>query len=307
VLLLIVGGVPGNAIEGGDGDKKARIGEIEQRINMILATLRAYRAANKPDAQKDEATKAAQELREARESLESLKNESRQEVSNARHESDQWLAALKQRCRAVSALIYLPVLRPAGPAPAADARSSPVSQTGRPAVPASRAVSETRPPETPPNRGPSDAGSPPAVDGAFHYEARVLTTLRAPLMATVKFVVIGAGGKKLPSELRQSVIVGSLLFEKNKEGTIRLFETPQIQTQEAGTPMTNLIYQGAVSLRPQIRFFRRPADRFQTKLELVAVSTGQPIEPVEQDREYTVRFEISAGGLEKLQGLLEGH
>jgi hypothetical protein len=126
-------------------------------------------------------------------------------------------------------------------------------------------------------------------------------------MATVKFVVIGAGGKKLPSELRQSVIVGSLLFEKNKEGTIRLFETPQIQTQEAGTPMTNLIYQGAVSLRPQIRFFRRPADRFQTKLELVAVSTGQPIEPVEQDREYTVRFEISAGGLEKLQGLLEGH
>jgi hypothetical protein len=208
--------------------------------------------------------------------------------------AEQPLVDLKLRCQKISALIYQPVLRPGGSAPAG----------GTPAVSATPAAS---PSATPPNREPADAASPPAIDGAFHYEARVLTKLRAPLMARVKFVVIGAGGKKLPSELRQSVIVGSLLFEKNKEGMIRLIETPQIQVQEVGAPMTNLIYQGAVSLRPQIRFSRRPANRFQSKFELVAVSTGQPIEPVEQDREYTVRFEISAGGLEKLMQLLEGH
>jgi hypothetical protein len=125
-------------------------------------------------------------------------------------------------------------------------------------------------------------------------------------MAKVRFAVTAEGGKKLPPNVRQSAVIGSLLIEKNKEGMIRLIETPEIQVQETGAPMVNLIYQDAVSLRPQIRFFRRPADRFQSKLELAAVSTGQPIEPVEQDREYVVRFEIGAAGLDKLMHLLEG-
>jgi hypothetical protein len=180
--------------------------------------------------------------------------------------------------------------------PSAEPPSTPPPETAGP---------ETAPPAAPPHHDPT-AASLPAIDGAFHFEKRPITGLRAPVMAKVRFAVTAEGGKKLPPNVRQSAVIGSLLIEKNKEGMIRLIETPEIQVQETGAPMVNLIYQDAVSLRPQIRFFRRPADRFQSKLELAAVSTGQPIEPVEQDREYVVRFEIGAAGLDKLMHLLEG-
>ena len=249
------------------------------------------------------------------------------------------LEALKQRCRKISALIYQPVSRRES-APAGDETSTPagkparqsggsrqlhrqrrttrrlVRQRGKPLPdrPARRATvhssardhsAGTTPPETTPHRDPTAARSPPAIDGAFHYEKRPITGLRTPVMAKVRFAVTAEGGKKLPPNLRRSVVIGSLLIEKNKEGMMRLMETPEIQVQEVGTPIANLIYQDAVSLRPQIRFFRPPADRFQSKLELVAVSTGQSIEPVEENCEYVVRFEISTAGLEKLQGLLK--
>ena len=126
-------------------------------------------------------------------------------------------------------------------------------------------------------------------------------------MARVKFAVTAEGGKKLPMDIRRSAVIGSLLFETNKEGMIRLIKTAEIQIQEMGKPIFDDIYQDAVSLRPQIQFFRRTGDPFQSKPDLVAVSTSQPIKPVEENCEYTVRFEISAAGLEKLVRLLEGH
>jgi hypothetical protein len=126
-------------------------------------------------------------------------------------------------------------------------------------------------------------------------------------MARVKFAVTAEGGKKLPTDIRRSAVIGSLLFETNREGMIRLIKTAEIQIQETGKPIIDDIYQDAVSLRPQIQFFRRTGDPFQSKSDLVALSTSQPIEPVEKDCEYTVRFEISAAGLEKLARLLEGH
>ena len=156
-------------------------------------------------------------------------------------------------------------------------------------------------PQQPQPPQPAATPTPPAIDGAFHYERRPIAGLSTPVMAKVRFAVTAEGGKKLPPNVRQSAVVGSLLIKKNKEGMIRLIETPEIQVQD-----TNLIYQDAVSLRPQIRFFRRAADGSQSKLELVAVSTGQSIEPLEENREYVVRFEISAGGMDELLRLLEG-
>ena len=63
-----------------------------------------------------------------------------------------------------------------------------------------------------------------------------------------------------------------------------------------------------MSFRTARRFASSAALRVapQTNLEPVAVSTGQPIEPVELNCEYLVRFEISDGGLDKLMHLLEG-
>jgi hypothetical protein len=257
-------------------------------------------------------------LLEYRKELENLVNELRQ----PRRENDPALEALKKRCQKISALIYQPVSRRES-APAGDAPSSPADQPGKPAVPATPPATGTTGgssgsgespagqatggahAENPPDHAAAD--SAPPIDGAFHYEKRPITGLRTPVMAKVRFAVTAEGGKKLPPNLRRSVVIGSLLIEKDKEGMMRLMETPEIQVQEVGTPIANLIYQDAVSLRPQIRFFRPPADRFQSKLELAAVSTGQSIEPVEENCEYVVRFDISAAGMEKLQGLLKEH
>jgi hypothetical protein len=216
---------------------------------------------------------------------------------------DPSLAILKQRCRTISVLIWQPILRPAGSAQAAKGPSGPGDQTGGPARPA---ASETPLPEKPPGHDPA-AGGPPAIEGAFDIRTRPITKLRPPYMAKVRFQVIEAGGKPLRPDIRKSVVIGSLLIEKNKERMIRLIERPEMQVQEMGSPLTDFIYQDAVSLNPQIRFFRRAADRLETKLELLAVSTSQAIEPVKENCEYTVRFEISAAGLEKLVRLLEAH
>ena len=276
-------------------------------------------------------------LREYQQALESLQKGSRPSGLQSPRENDPALAVLKQRCQRISALIYQPVLRHGESAPAGDAPSAPAEQ------PAAKSQPQADPATTPesqvpgvaaganvaaadrsgangagvngsgakddrggPNRSPAVAGRPPSIDGAFRIEKRPITGLRAPVMAKVRFVVSAEGGKKLPPALRKSAIIGSLLIEQNKEGLVRLIETPEIEVQEMGLPVTNRIYQDAVSLRPQIRFFRRPADRFQSKLECLAVSNGAAIEPVEADCEYIVRFEISDVGLGKLLRLLDG-
>jgi hypothetical protein len=125
VLQLAVGGVAADAPGGSDADKKTRITELEQRINTLLAMRRTNRAADEPDREEDEASNAIRELRESREELEALKNESRQTMSKVRRGNSQWLVALKQRCRSISALIYQPVLRHGG---AAGAPSNPAGR-----------------------------------------------------------------------------------------------------------------------------------------------------------------------------------
>jgi hypothetical protein len=292
--------------------------KYKNRPDAYNADAQAYKNA----AAQNDAMHAAvpetgtRKLREYQQTLDSLQKESRQAVSQARRDNDPSLAALKQRCRSISALIYQPVLRGGGSSPAADTPSNPASQTGGAPVPASPpATAEnpsagpppTLPPETPPHHDLTAAGSPPAIAGAFHFEKRPITGLRAPVMAKVRFAVTVEGGKKLPPNVRQSVVIGSLVIEKNKEGMIRLIKTAEIQIQETGKPIIDDIYQDAVSVRPQIQFFRRTGDPFQSKPDLVAVSTAQSIEPVEQNWEYIVRFEISAAGLEKLRQILDGH
>ena len=111
ILQLAVGGVAADLPGRSAAEKKARIAELEQQINTLIAKSRANRTADDSDVDDEEASKAAQELQKAREELENLKNESRQSVSKARRENDQWLAALKQRCRSISVLIYQPVPR----------------------------------------------------------------------------------------------------------------------------------------------------------------------------------------------------
>ena len=386
VLRLVVGGVPADPLGGSEADNKARMADLNRRINMLIAKLRTYRGVNTADEPRDEAFRAiielaqikfppvpprpdpgdpryhappdrpdvfnserynadvnaykdalaqndavraavpeigTRKLREYQQALESLQRGPRQSESQARRENDPALAALKQRCQRISALIYQPVLRHGESAPAGDGPSAPA---GQPAAKSQLQLDPATTPETQaagansaavndagtkddrggPNRGHALAGQPPSIDGAFRIEKRPITGLRAPVMAKVRFVVNAEGGKKLPPVLRKSAVIGSLLIEQNKEGVIRLIETPEIEVPEMGVPMTNLIHQDTVSLRPQIRFFRRPADRFQSKLECVAVSNGAAIEPVESDSEYIVRFEISDVGLGKLLRLLDG-
>ncbi len=129
VLQLVVGGVAADASGSSAAEKKARIAELEQRINTLMAMRRTHRAADDPDGDEDDASSAVQELRECREELENLKNESHQAISKTRRGNNQWLAALKQRCRSVSALIYQPVLRHGGPAAAPP--SNPAGRGGK--------------------------------------------------------------------------------------------------------------------------------------------------------------------------------
>ncbi len=295
--------------------------KYKNRPDAYNADVQAYKNA----AAQNDAMRAAvpetgtRKLREYQQTLDSLQKESRQAVSQARRENDPSLAALKQRCLSISALIYQPVLRQGGASPASTGAtvglpnrdSGTAGQASRGTQPTaenpSAGPASTAPPETPPHHDPTAAGGPPAIDGAFHFEKRPITGLRAPVMAKVRFAVTVEGGKKLPPNVRQAVVIGSLVIEKNKEGMIRLIKTAEIQIQETGKPIIDDIYQDAVSVRPQIQFFRRTGDPFQSKPDLVAVSTAQPIEPVEQNWEYIVRFEISAEGQDKLMRLLKGH
>jgi hypothetical protein len=205
----------------------------------------------------------------------------------------------------------------AAPSPVAPAPPSPtVPPPSSPAVSAPPATTEkpaAEPAATPPakfsrpKRQPRATGAilvRPAIAGDFRLERRAIAGLQVPVVAKVSFAVTAEGGKELPPSIRQLVVIGSQLTEKNQEGAMRMTETPEIQVQNGGPPITNLIHEGAVSFRPQIRYFRRAADRSQPMVELVALSTSPWVTPMEQNCEYLVRFEISAAGLEKLLGLL---
>ena len=111
VLQLAVGGVAADLPGRSAAEKKARVAELEQRINTLMAKRRTGRTADDSDVDDEETSKVDQELQKAREELENVKNESRESVSTARRENEQRLAALKQRCRSINVLIYQPVPR----------------------------------------------------------------------------------------------------------------------------------------------------------------------------------------------------
>jgi cell division protein FtsN len=117
VLQLAVGGVGNDLSAGSDADRKARITELEQRINMLKAKRRAGRTADDdaPDTDVDDDAHAnkglADELQESLKELATLKSESHGSITKDRRENDQRLAALRQRCRSISVLVYQPVSR----------------------------------------------------------------------------------------------------------------------------------------------------------------------------------------------------
>ena len=255
---------------------------------------------------------AAQRLREYQQQFDSLKYESRPATSQVRRENDPSLAALRKGCRSISVLIYQP-MRPEGTPPVSpDGHAGDGSPGGDlpTAEQTGAGTDRVDPAGVAAGADTSDldlaaAGNVPAIDGVFDVKKRPMTGLRAT-DTKVKFTVTAQGG--LPSRLRQSAVIDSLLIEKNEERKGRAHETPvYVNNKEKVEPMTTVVQQDAVSFSTTIRFFRRSGDPFQPRGKLVAVSAVHSIEPVEEKSEYTVRFEISAAGLDKLMRLLDGH
>ena len=118
VLQLAIGGVGNDLSAGSDADRKARITELEQRINMLKAKHRASRTAddaapdtgvNTDDADTNKGL--GDELQESLKELATLKSASHGSITKDRRENDQRLATLERRCRSISVLLYQPVSR----------------------------------------------------------------------------------------------------------------------------------------------------------------------------------------------------
>lgn len=210
---------------------------------------------------------AKEEIKELYRKIEQIDDERRQAAVSARKGSDTATDELRRSCQRISVIVYRDV-KPAEQQPAAPEEKEPA------------------------------ANAVPAVAGTIRVETRSAVLARPPAIAVVKAVVVGDSSRTLPQEYRNNVLAGCLIMVQHQDGFVRAIEVQDIEAAKSHD-----VFAGTAAVHVQFRFFRRPDDPFHPTYVLLAHSAWQVIQPVEKNREYTVRFELGKEGLGMLEKL----
>jgi hypothetical protein len=137
------------------------------------------------------------------------------------------------------------------------------------------------------------------IDGQFKVDPAAAAKLDATTtMARVRPMVGESPGKRLPEWVGDRYRVGCLIEEYDAQGNVRLIRLDQVDGQS-----TLDLFKGTAKAAIRFSFTVRGDALAPGSDREVAHSPWHPIDPIEADRQYTVKLELTAEHLKSLQRL----